>query len=146
MGISADLEAPRQAIGRREVLKYGAFAGAAAAVVPASRCPDRRTLVSSARSCRRRRRSRAAWPPTCTSSRPGLADVVLPISGFPLQGLDVEPSVFTDYAGFSALAFHVGTATGSDGKRYDLETDMRAYRGRYVAADGTQRRGVYGFV
>ncbi len=77
---------------------------------------------------------------------PGPPEITLPFSGAQLQGLDVEPSVFTDYAGFTALAFHAGTATGSDGKRYNLETDMRAYRGRYVAADGTTRRGSFGFV
>ena len=54
--------------------------------------------------------------------------------------------MFTDYAGFTALAFHVGTAIGSDGSRYNLETDMRAYRGQYRAADGTRRRGAFGFV
>jgi hypothetical protein len=77
---------------------------------------------------------------------PGPSDITLPFSGLQLQGRDVEPSVFTDYAGFTALAYNVGTATGSDGKRYNLETDMRAYRGRYVAADGTEHRGVFGFV
>lgn len=77
---------------------------------------------------------------------PGPTDITLPFSGAQLQGLDVEPSVFTDYAGFTALAYHVGTAVGSDGTRYNLETDMRAYRGRYVASDGTTRRGSFGFV
>lgn len=77
---------------------------------------------------------------------PGPTDITLPFSGAQLQGLDVEPSVITDYAGFTSLAYHVGTATGSDGIRYDLETDMRAFRGRYVASDGTTRRGAFGFV
>ena len=54
--------------------------------------------------------------------------------------------MLTDYAGFSALAFHAGKAIGSDGVRYNLETDMRAYRGRYRASDGTRRRGAFGFV
>ena len=53
------------------------------------------------------------------------------------MGLDVEPSVITDYTGVTALAFHVGTATGSDGRRYDLETDIRAMEGTYIAEDGS---------
>jgi hypothetical protein len=77
---------------------------------------------------------------------PGPTDITLPFSGAQLQGLDVEPSVFTDYAGFTTLAYHVGTAVGSDGITYNLETDMRAYRGRYVASDGTTRKGSFGFV
>ena len=64
---------------------------------------------------------------------PGPPDVTLPFTGIQLQGLDVEPSVITDYKGVTALAFHAGTATGSDGRRYNLETDMRAMEGTYVA-------------
>jgi hypothetical protein len=53
----------------------------------------------------------------------------------------------TDHNGFAALAYHVGTATGSDGKTYDLETDMRVMHGSYVAADGTRRdSGLFVFV
>jgi hypothetical protein len=72
---------------------------------------------------------------------PGPPDVTLPFTGLTLQGLDVEPSVITDYRGFTALAFHVGTATGSDGKQYNLETDMRAIEGTYVATDGSPGQG-----
>jgi hypothetical protein len=50
----------------------------------------------------------------------------------------VEPSVITDYKGVTALAFHAGTATGSDGKQYNLETDMRAIEGTYIAEDGSR--------
>ena len=46
--------------------------------------------------------------------------------GQPAVGLARQPSVITDYRGFTALAYHVGSATGSDGRRYDLETDIRA--------------------
>jgi hypothetical protein len=72
--------------------------------------------------------------------------VTLPFSGTTLMGFDVEPSTFTDRRGFSAVAFHVGTATGSDGATYNLETDMRAYKGQYVAADGTRRFGTFAFI
>jgi hypothetical protein len=58
----------------------------------------------------------------------------------------VEPSVITDRKGFTALAFHVGTAIGSDGRRYDLETDMRAMEGTYIAENGTRQRGLFAFI
>jgi hypothetical protein len=69
--------------------------------------------------------------------------VTLPFTGLTLQGLEVEPSVITDYRGFTALAYHVGTATGSDGRRYDLETDIRAMEGSYVAEDGSRKRALF---
>jgi hypothetical protein len=59
------------------------------------------------------------------------------------QGLDVELSVITDYSGFTALAYHAGTATGNDGNAYNLETDIRVMDGSYVAADGSRRRGLF---
>jgi hypothetical protein len=77
---------------------------------------------------------------------PGPSDITLPYTGVQLQGLDVEASVMTDFSGFTALAFHVGSATDGDGKRYLLETDMRAYRGTYVAQDGVSRHGSFPFV
>ena len=133
-------------VARRKVLRYGAGVGAAAVVAGgnvASAGPahatDRRVLPAP-------NPIPGGLDVDLHVFAPGPRSVTLPISGFQLQGLDVEPSVFTDFAGFSAVAFHVGTAIGSDGVRYDLETDMRAFRGRYVAADGTRRRGVFGFV
>jgi hypothetical protein len=50
------------------------------------------------------------------------------------------------YRGFTALAYVAGTATGSDGKQYDLEADMRAMEGAYVAEDGTRQRGLFAFI
>jgi hypothetical protein len=35
---------------------------------------------------------------------------------------------------------------GSDGARYNLETDMRAIQGTYIAADGSRRHGTFGFI
>jgi hypothetical protein len=46
----------------------------------------------------------------------------------------------------TALAFHAGTATGSDGKQYNLETDMRAMEGTYIAEDGSRHRGLFAFM
>jgi hypothetical protein len=77
---------------------------------------------------------------------PGAAGIVLPFTGGELQGLDVEPSTVTDFNGATALAYHVGEARGSDGKTYNLETDMRVMDGEYVAVDGRRRRGTFGFI
>jgi hypothetical protein len=77
---------------------------------------------------------------------PGDPAVTLPFTGTVLQGFDVEPSTILDFSGFSAVAYHVGTATGSDGRTYNLETDMRAFQGDYVDAAGTRRHGTFGFV
>jgi hypothetical protein len=38
-----------------------------------------------------------------------------------------------------------GTARGSDGRTYNLETDMRAFEGEFVV-DGVTHRGAFGFV
>jgi hypothetical protein len=84
--------------------------------------------------------------PTLHVFGPGAPEVTLPFSHLPLSGLDVEPSVITDRTGFTALAYHVGRARGSDGKTYDLETDIRAYQGIYVASDGSRRRGSFAFI
>jgi hypothetical protein len=77
---------------------------------------------------------------------PGPTDVTLPFTGAQLQGLDAEPTTIKDFKGFSAVAFHVGTATGGDGTRYDLETDVRAFQGTYIDRTGTRRFGTFGFI
>ena len=74
---------------------------------------------------------------------PGPEGVVLPFTQVPLQGLDVENSTITDFKGASVLAYHVGKAKGSDGKTYDLETDIRVMEGRYVSVEGTTREGTF---
>jgi hypothetical protein len=51
-----------------------------------------------------------------------------------------------DFAGFSAVAFHVGTATARDGTVYNLETDLRTFRGNYVDATGARRFGTFAFI
>src|SRR3954467_3432066 len=77
---------------------------------------------------------------------PGASDVTLPFSGGTLQGLDTEPTTIRDFNGFAAVAFHVGTATGSDGTRYDLETDLRTFQGTYIDRTGHRRFGTFGFI
>jgi hypothetical protein len=76
---------------------------------------------------------------------PGDPAITLPFSGAPLGGFDVEPGTITDFDGSSAVAFHVGTAQGSDGNTYNLETDIRAFKGEYVV-DGVVHRGSFALV
>ena len=76
---------------------------------------------------------------------PGDTAVTLPFSGGALQGFDVEPGTITDFNGSSAVAYHVGTAQGSDGNTYNLETDIRAFKGEYVV-DGVVHQGSFALV
>jgi hypothetical protein len=62
------------------------------------------------------------------------------------MGLDVDPNGITNFNGFAALAYLSGTATDSNNNTYDLSSDMRLYRGEYVAADGTHHRGTFVFI
>ena len=77
---------------------------------------------------------------------PGTSGVTLPFTGVPLEGLDVEPSTITDFRGASALAYLVGRATGSDGKTYNLETDIRIMDGSYISVEGTRRHGSFALI
>jgi hypothetical protein len=76
---------------------------------------------------------------------PGDPAVTLPFTGITLQGVDIEPSTITDFNGSTAVAYHVGSARGSDGKTYNLETDIRAFDGEYVV-DGETHRGSFALV
>jgi hypothetical protein len=145
------VERSGRAISRRSLFKYGASAGAAATVGPMLPA-----LTSAAHASGLPRVLPAPKPipggiqipggPLIHVFAPGPEDVTLPFTGIQLMGLDVEPSVITDYRGFTALAFHVGTATGSDGRQYNLETDMRAMEGTYVAEDGSRQRGLFALI
>jgi hypothetical protein len=77
---------------------------------------------------------------------PGPEGVVLPFTQVQLQGLNVEPSTITDFKGATAVAYHVGKAKGSDGKTYNLETDIRVMEGRYVSVEGTTRHGTFALI
>ena len=65
-----------------------------------------------------------------------------------LQGLDVEPNVISNFRGFAAQAYPVGsgTATDSEGNTYDVNSDMRVFQGEYVSSDGTHHRGTFAFI
>jgi hypothetical protein len=145
MGLPADAVS-NHLLGRRDALRYGAFASTAAIVGSSVGIADQAHAHERDRTLPAPKPIPGGFAPDFHVFVPGPPDVTLPFTGAQLMGLDVEPAVFTDYCGFTALAYHAGTATGSDGNRYDLETDMRAYRGRYVASDGTTHRGAFGFV
>jgi hypothetical protein len=82
-------------------------------------------------------------PPLIHEFIPGPETITLPFTLITLQGLNVEPGTITDFTGVTALAYHVGTATGSDGLTYDLETDVRVFQGQYVGEDGAQHEGTF---
>ena len=77
---------------------------------------------------------------------PGPPEITLPFTGGVLQGLDVEPTTIRNFKGFSAVAFHVGSAVGSDGTRFNFESDVRAFQGAYVDSTGTRRFGTFAFI
>jgi hypothetical protein len=83
-------------------------------------------------------------PPLIHTFIPGPETITLPFTLITLQGLHVEPSNITDFRGVTALAYHVGTVTGSDGRTYNLETDVRVFAGEYVAEDGSRHEGTFG--
>jgi hypothetical protein len=85
-------------------------------------------------------------PPLIHGFVPGPETITLPFSHLTLQGLNVEPSTITDFQGVTALAYIIGTATGSDGVRYGLEADMRGYEGQYLGEDGELREGAFAFM
>ena len=61
------------------------------------------------------------------------------------MGLDVEPSTMTNLKGFTAFAVVAGQAEGSDGKTYNVESDLRVMEGEYIAEDGFRQRGTFAF-
>jgi hypothetical protein len=61
------------------------------------------------------------------------------------RGLDVEPSLITNFKGFTAFASLDGHAEGSDGKTYDVHSDLRVMAGEYVAEDGSRHQGTFAF-
>jgi hypothetical protein len=111
MGTEELTQRPERRISRRHLFKYGAYAGAAATVGPT--LPGL-TTAAHAHGHGLPRVLPAPTPipggiqipggPLIHVFVPGPDDVTLPFSGLQLQGLDVEPSVITDYRGFTALA------------------------------------------
>jgi hypothetical protein len=77
---------------------------------------------------------------------PGPKGKVFPFSKLPLGGLNQEPATLTNFSGTTALAFMTGTARDRSGKTFNVEADLRVFRGTYVASDGSRRQGVFGFI
>ena len=63
-----------------------------------------------------------------------------------LQGTHIEPNTITNFSGFVAIAFMLGTLTGSDGNTYDQFHDMRVMRGTYVDSEGRHQNGTFVFI
>lgn len=61
-------------------------------------------------------------------------------------GIGFEMATITDFDGIVAGSETRGTAHGSDGTRYDFDTDMRFMHGSYVGIDGRRRTGAFGFI
>jgi hypothetical protein len=61
-------------------------------------------------------------------------------------GIGFEMSTITDFRGIVAASETRGTARGSDGTRYDFDTDMRFMHGSYVGFDGRVRTATFGFI
>jgi hypothetical protein len=149
MGTGPTAQPHKRTISRRSLFKYGAATGAVATVAAA-------TPAASAHSHGVPRVLPTPKPipggiqipggPLLHVFLPGPEGVTLPFTGAQLMGLDVEPSVITDYRGFTALAYVAGTATGSDGQQYNLEADRRAMEGTYIATDGSRQRGLFAFI
>ena len=79
---------------------------------------------------------------------PGGINLPPVIHVFAPSDLDTEPTVITNFKGFSALAFPTGTnaARDNNGNFYDVSNDMRVFQGEYVAADGSHHRGTFVFI
>lgn len=77
---------------------------------------------------------------------PGPEGSSTPIIGIPGFGLDVDPSLITDFDGISAMAVVAGSVRGSDGVDYPCEFDVRAMKGRFVDVEGTTRTGAFAFL
>jgi hypothetical protein len=131
-----------------------AAAGTVAGVGVASRALASTSLTAASHFHKRRVRPAPSPIPGGIELSPGVVihvfgagdpSVTLPFTGITLQGLDFEPSTLTDFRGSSAVAYHVGTARASDGKTYNLETDIRAFQGEYVV-EGKTRRGSFALV
>ena len=89
-----------------------------------------------------------------TGPRPipgGLDQNQMPVAANPLvhvliPGIGFEMSTITDFKGVVAGSEIRGAAHGSDGSRWDFDTDMRFMRGSYVDLNGRLRQGAFGFI
>lgn len=140
-------------IGRRRLLRETGAAAAAATVIGAVGTVGLASPAS-AMALQRAKPAPSPIPGGFESGGPlGLVHIFLPgpegsftpFFQLPGGGLDVEPSTMTNFKGFTAFAVLAGQAEGSDGKTYNVEFDLRAMEGEYIAADGSHQRGTFAF-
>lgn len=77
---------------------------------------------------------------------PGPLGATTQINELEAFGLDIDPSVMTDYEGFTTYAVLGGTARSSEGEDFDCELDVRVMDGVYIGEDGQKHYGTFGFV
>jgi hypothetical protein len=135
MDVKATARRPK--ISRRQLFRYGASAGAAATVGPML---PAMTSVAHAGGLPRVLPAPKPIPggPLIHVFAPGPPDVTLPFTGIQLIGAGRGAQRDHRLQGLHRPGLPRRTATGSDGKQYNLETDMRAMQGTYVATDGSR--------
>ena len=77
---------------------------------------------------------------------PGPTGVNAPFNGFPLDGIDAEPSLISDFKGDVAFGITKGTATYDNGMAADVETDIRLMQGEYFDVNGDRQYGSFMFL
>jgi len=149
----AETQAPATLVDRRRFVLGAAGALASAGLGGALSLPDEAAAAPRAVHRHHRLRHQAVPQPIPGGLKPGVhvwgvgpAGLTLPFSHFVTGGLDLDASTITDFSGSVAVAYLVGSARGSDGATYNLETDVRAYSGKFVAADGTTHHGKFAFI
>ena len=146
-----DTRAPTAAVDRRGFILGAAGVAASAGVGGGLALPD--VAAAASRHHGHAHGHPAVPKPIPGGVKPGVhvwgvgpTSVTLPFSHSTLAGLDLDASTITDFDGVVAVAYLAGTARGSDGATYNLETDVRAYSGEFVAADGSTRHGKFAFI
>lgn len=76
---------------------------------------------------------------------PGPEGSFTPILEIPGFGLDVDPSLITDFKGVQAYAVVAGEVDSTDGKQL-IEFDVRAMKGTYVDVNGDRQQGAFAFL
>jgi hypothetical protein len=67
----------------------------------------------------------------------GLFNQFFPGEGLAFDGLNADPHGITNFGGVIAMGYTNGLATDNAGKTYQVITDIRVYRGKYIGAQAT---------
>src|SRR5262245_34718880 len=145
--------APRASlVGRRRLIlaSAGAVAGAALAATAAHASDDRDDHERGRRSAPLPIPGGIQIGPTPDDVihvwAPGPSTTKLPFSGAPLQGHDYDSTTIYTLDGNVAIASHAGRGVAGDGTPYNLETDVRAFEGRFALADGTKHEASFALI